>query len=188
MKVLVIIPALLFTSLLLVAGCGGGGGESSTGSEPAVTTPSGTVPATEAETSTGKTNPETTAAQAGAPDSTLTIINSAGQRVPVRVEIASTEAQRERGLMDRTALAEDAGMLFVFEQEQSLSFWMRDTLIPLSIAFIDSQENIIDIQDMQPLDETPHPSAAPAQYALEVNQGFFADRGIEVGDVLERQS
>jgi uncharacterized protein len=188
MRASVVILTLMFASLLLVTGCGGGGDGSSTAGGPAVTTPSGTVPVTEAEISTGKTNPETTAAHTGAPNSTLTIINSAGERVPVRVEIASTEAQRERGLMDRTALAEDAGMLFVFEQEQSDPFWMKDTLIPLSIAYIDSRENIIDIQDMQPLDETPHPPAAPYQYALEVNQGFFANRGIEVGDVLERQS
>lgn len=116
---------------------------------------------------------------------TLTIINSLGERVPVQVEIADTAVEWQTGLMGRTVLAEDAGMLFVFDQEQLLSFWMKDTLIPLSIAFIDSQGRILDIQDMQPLDETSHPSAAPAQYALEVNQGFFGERGIMVGDAVE---
>ncbi len=116
---------------------------------------------------------------------TLGIVNSAGQRVAVPVEIADTNEERQTGLMGRTALAEDAGMLFVFDTEQQLSFWMKDTLIPLSIAFIDSEGRIVDIQDMQPLDETPHPSAAPAQYALEVNQGFFEARGIQVGDTVE---
>ena len=127
-----------------------------------------------------------TLAQEGlAPQAIVTIINSGGQRVEVPVEIAATEAARERGLMGRTALAEDAGMLFVFDREQPLAFWMKDTLIPLSIAYIDSNGRIVDIQDMQPLDETPHPSAEPARYALEVNQGFFAARGIQVGDRAE---
>src|SRR5215203_7432784 len=87
--------------------------------------------------------------------------------------------------MVREALAEDAGMLFIFDQEQPLSFWMKDTLIPLSIAYIDGSGTIVDIQDMQPLDETLHPSATPARYALEVNQGFFGERGVTVGDTVE---
>ncbi len=137
---------------------------------PATTAPTTTAPAEKAET-------------AQAP--TLTIINSGGERVEVEVEIADTDAERERGLMERTELAQDAGMLFVFEEEQQLAFFMRDTLIPLSIAYIDAEGTIVDIQDMQPLDETPVPSAAPAQYALEVNQGFFEARGIQVGDWVE---
>ena len=79
-------------------------------------------------------------------------------------------------------------MLFVFEQEQILAFWMKDTLIPLSIAYIDAEGRIVDIQDMQPLDETDHLSAEPAQYALEVNQDFFERRGVMVGDVVELPS
>ena len=115
----------------------------------------------------------------------LTIVNSLGERVPVQVEVADTPEERQQGLMGRTALAEDAGMLFVFDTEQPLSFWMKDTLIPLSIAFIDAEGRIVDIQDMQPLDETPHLSAEPARYALEVNQGFFVERGVMVGDTVE---
>jgi uncharacterized membrane protein (UPF0127 family) len=127
-----------------------------------------------------------TLAQEGlAPQAVTTITNSTGERVELPVEIAATDAERERGLMGRAALAEDAGMLFVFDQEQQLSFWMKDTLIPLSIAYIDGGGHIVDIQGMQPLDETPHPSAGPARYALEVNQGFFAARGIQVGDRVE---
>jgi hypothetical protein len=76
-------------------------------------------------------------------------------------------------------------MLFVFEQQQQLSFWMKNTLIPLSVAYMDSEGRIIDVQDMEPLDTTPHPSAEPAMYALEVNQGFYEERGIEVGDTAE---
>src|SRR5919107_3504128 len=114
-----------------------------------------------------------------------TIVNSLGERIPVQVEIADTEAERQTGLSRRPTLAEDAGMLFIFDQEQPLSFWMKDTLIPLSIAYISTEGRVVDIQDMQPLDETPHPSAEPAQYALEVNQGFFAERGVAVGDTVE---
>ncbi len=115
----------------------------------------------------------------------LYIVNSAGERVPLVAEVAETPRQRDRGLMGRTALGENHGMLFVFDQEQPLSFWMRNTLIPLSIAYIDDRGTIVDIQDMEPLDETSHPSAAPARYALEVNQGFFEEHGIRVGDILE---
>ena len=118
----------------------------------------------------------------------LTIVNSSGERVPVQVEIADTPEERQTGLMGRSALAEEAGMLFVFEQEQILSFSMKDTLIPLSIAYIDAEGRIVDIQDMQPLDETSRPSAEPAQYALEVNQDFFEGRGVMIGDMAELRS
>ena len=116
-----------------------------------------------------------------------TVTTSAGERVPVEVEIADTDAERQTGLMGRNVLPENAGMLFVFEGEQTLSFWMRDTLIPLSIAYIDAEGRIVDIQDMQPLDDVPphYVSAEPAQYALEVNQGFFEERGVMVGDTVE---
>lgn len=115
----------------------------------------------------------------------LTIDASNGEMVKLRVEIADTDAERQRGLMERTALGENRGMLFVFENETTLSFWMKNTLIPLSVAYMDSEGRIIDIQDMEPLDETSHPSAEPAQYALEVNQGFFEERSVEVGDTAE---
>ncbi len=113
----------------------------------------------------------------------LTINTAAGEEVEVRVEIADTVSERAEGLMNRTALPEDQGMLFVFDSEQELSFWMKDTLIPLSIAYMDSEGRIVDIQDMEPLDDEPphYVSAEPAQYALEVNQGFFEERGVEVG-------
>jgi uncharacterized membrane protein (UPF0127 family) len=117
----------------------------------------------------------------------VTIDASGGEEVEVRVEIADTDPERQRGLMGRTALPEDQGMLFVFGGEQELSFWMRNTLIPLSIAYIDSEGRIVDIQDMKPLDDDPphYVSAEPARYALEVNQGFFEEHGIEVGDRAE---
>ena len=102
----------------------------------------------------------------------------------MRVEVADDLAEQARGLMDRTTLGENRGMLFVYPQERELSFWMKNTLIPLSIAFIDSESRIKDIQDMKPLDDKPphYVSAEPAQYALEVNQGFFDERDVRVGD------
>jgi uncharacterized membrane protein (UPF0127 family) len=115
---------------------------------------------------------------------TVTIHTSSGEGVKVRVEIADNASEHARGLMYRTTLAENRGMLFIFEGEQKPSFWMKNTLIPLSIAFIGSEGRIVDIQDMKPLDDDPpsYVSARPAQYALEVNQGFFEERGVEVGD------
>jgi uncharacterized membrane protein (UPF0127 family) len=102
----------------------------------------------------------------------------------VRVEIADSPEEQATGLMNRTALAEDRGMLFVFPGEEVRSFWMKNTLIPLSIAYMDSEGRIVDLQDMKPLDdEEPHyVSAEPAKYALEVNKGFFDENGIEVRD------
>ncbi|MBA3426268.1 MAG: DUF192 domain-containing protein [Rubrobacter sp.] len=118
---------------------------------------------------------------------TVTIAASGGEKVDVRVEIADTPAEQQRGLMGRTALGEDRGMLFVFHGEQTLSFWMKDTLIPLSIAYLDSEGRIVDIQDMKALDDDPphYISAEPAKYALEVNKGFFDERVVEVGDRAE---
>ena len=115
----------------------------------------------------------------------LNIIKADGEKVTLEVELAQTVQQQQRGLMERTELGKNRGMLFVFDQEQPLSFWMKNTLIPLSIAYIDGSGTIVDIQDMQPLDETLYPSAVPAKYALEVNQGFFGENGINVGDRME---
>jgi uncharacterized protein len=115
---------------------------------------------------------------------TVTIHASSGKEVRVRVEIADDVLEQARGLMYRTALAENRGMLFVYPDEEKRSYWMRNTLIPLSIAFMDSEGRIVDIKDMKPLDDDPphYVSAEPARYALEVNKGFFEERGVEVGD------
>lgn len=100
----------------------------------------------------------------------------------VWVEIADREDLRQRGLMFRNELPEDEGMLFVFERPSIQSFWMRNTYIPLDIAFIDAKGKITDIHQMKPLDEEPrYESSVPVTFALEVNQGWFAKRGIKVG-------
>ena len=102
--------------------------------------------------------------------------------VELFVEVADTPSSRQQGLMNRTSLPENQGMLFVFPNEQVLQFWMKDTIIPLSIAYIDSRGIIVTIRDMQPRDLTPVSSVVPAQFALEVNQGWFERNNIRPGD------
>jgi uncharacterized protein len=118
---------------------------------------------------------------------TVTIAASCGEKVRVWVEIADNPVERYIGLRKRESMPEDQGMLFVYPAEAPRTYTMANTLIPLSIAFIDSKRRIIDIQDMKPLDdEAPgYDSAEPAQYALEVNRGFFEKRGVKVGDRVE---
>ena len=106
-------------------------------------------------------------------------------RVPLRigphafqVEVAATPTQRQQGLMGRTYLPADGGMLFVFEQPGRHCFWMRDTPLPLSIAFIDSTGRIAGFADMRPRTEALHCPGADVRYALEVRQGEFQRRGI----------
>lgn len=101
----------------------------------------------------------------------------------VRAEVARTTDQRARGLMYREELPDGTGMLFVFEEMAPRSFWMRNTYLPLDIAFLDAERRIVDIQQMEPLDENFTDSSAPAMFALEVPQGWFARKGIEAGAV-----
>ena len=101
------------------------------------------------------------------------------------VELAVTAEQRRQGLMFREQLGEREGMLFVFEQERNVSFWMRDTPLPLSIAFIDARGVIVHVADMEPYSEAPVPSRFPVRYALEVNRGAFERAGIEVGALVK---
>jgi len=111
-----------------------------------------------------------------------------GASTQVHVEIADTPETQEVGLMCRTALDPDAGMLFTFAADTSGSFWMKDTLIPLSIAFIDSDWHIVSIMDMKVEADPAHPDPRDLygpprsyRYALEVNQGFFAQHDIDIG-------
>ncbi len=103
-----------------------------------------------------------------------------GERISV--EIADTAAERRAGLMFREELGEDQGMLFVFPGEQILSFWMKNTQIPLSIAYLDADGVILGIHDMEPFSTESISSRVPALYALEVNQGTFERLGAVPGD------
>ena len=98
------------------------------------------------------------------------------------VEVADSPEERALGLMYRKELAADAGMLFVYPSEQPLSFWMENTQIPLSIAFIAADGRIVNIEDMTPFDRTGVPSEGPAQYALEMNRGWYDQHGVKAGD------
>ena len=166
-------PLLILVVVLLLGACGSGGEYTQETGEP--------IESEGAPSETAEAPPEP--AESGLPVATVGI-EAGGETVEVRAEIAADDASRTRGLMEREELAEEAGMLFVFEDEGPRSFWMQNTLIPLSIAYIDSSGEIVDLQDLEPLDETSRPSAEPAQYALEVNQGFFAERGVQVGDTV----
>lgn len=123
--------------------------------------------------------------QAGLKQGTVTIVTQVGQRVQLKIEIAQTPEQRARGLMDRESLPENAGMLFAYPKPTLVSFWMKDTTIPLSIAFISSEGRILEIQDMQPLSQETHTPQAPFLYALEVRQGLFQRYGVQPGDRIE---
>jgi len=100
------------------------------------------------------------------------------------VEIANSSRQRYNGLSLRESLAENAAMLFVYRAEGVRVFTMRDTSIPLSIAFIDDNLTINEIFDMEPFEDGPYPASFPSMYALEVRQGWFQRAGVSVGDKL----
>jgi len=99
----------------------------------------------------------------------------------IEAEIAATPESRQIGMMFRTVMAPQRGMLFVFAETASQCMWMRNTLVPLSVAFLDEKGRIINIEDMRPKTETNHCSARPARYALEMNLGWFSSRGLGAG-------
>ncbi|MGC9313187.1 MAG: DUF192 domain-containing protein [Sediminispirochaetaceae bacterium] len=101
------------------------------------------------------------------------------------VEVAGTPEQRQKGLMHRDSLGEYEGMLFVFERDQHLSFWMKNTTVPLSIAYIAREGTIKSIFDMRPLSEQSVESGYAVRYALELPQGAFERSGSKVGDTIE---
>lgn len=100
----------------------------------------------------------------------------------LEAEYARTPNERERGLMERTEMPADHGMLFRFDELRRHCLWMKNTPLPLSAAFMDEQGRIVDIIDLQPLDTAIRCSQGPARYALEMNQGWFEAKGIEVGE------
>ena len=102
------------------------------------------------------------------------------------LELATTPAQRQRGLMFRDSLPQDGGTIFVFDEPEVLSFWMRNTRIPLDIAYIDSEGRILDILPLEPFNETPVPSSGLALYAIEVNRGAIPD--LQRGQVINLTS
>ena len=116
----------------------------------------------------------------------ISIINSDGKEVALQVELADTPDKRSSGLMFRRILGENEGMLFIFDESESRSFWMRNTYIPLSIAYISDRGVINEIYQMKPLDDSIiYSSKKPARYALEMKQGWFRRNNITSGCVLK---
>ena len=121
----------------------------------------------------------------------LAALPAAAQQLPVarlsagihliQAEVVSDGETRARGLMHRKALEQNAGMLFIFDDHAIHCMWMKNTLIPLSVAFIDDRGTIVNIADMEPHDLQSHCAARPVKYALEMNRGWFAARGIGPG-------
>lgn len=187
-----LVVALLLLLAVALAGCRGdegtapGAGDASAASpaaaEETTASPGGTTASAEGvagQTLWGEIP------QPRLPTGRVTIAASGGEAVVVEAEIADGNRERFRGLMARERLREGEGMLFVFGDERPRNFTMRNTLVPLSIAYISAEGRIVSIVDMEPLTAGPYPSGEPARYALEVPQGFFTERGVEVGDAVE---
>jgi uncharacterized protein len=102
----------------------------------------------------------------------------------IDAQVAATPIQRQIGLMHRTSMPAHEGMLFVFEQPGTQCFWMRNTLIPLTAAFVADDGRIVNLADMQPMSEQSHCSTEPVRFVLEMNQGWFAKRNIRAGYLL----
>lgn len=154
---------VISAALVVAIGCGGSEGESQVAGS-------------------GQTRPTETGARSPKPiDGIAWIVNGADT---VHAEVARTEAERASGLMFRDSVPDGSGMIFVFPGEAPRGFWMRNTPTALDIAYINAQLLIVDIQQMEPLTETTYQSAAPAMFALEVRQGWFAEHGWKVGDRL----
>jgi uncharacterized membrane protein (UPF0127 family) len=122
-------------------------------------------------------------AEPGAPAPRVVVETSGGARHAVRVEIARTPTEQARGLMDRASLDADAGMLFLFADTAERSFWMKSTLIPLDMIFVDEGGTIVGIVERaEPRTLTPRTVGKPSRYVLEVNGGWAASHGVRAGD------
>ena len=124
------------------------------------------------------------AAPQGAPQLNLTRANLSMNMFRIDAQLARSPSEREIGLMFRESMPEHEGMLFVFEQPNVQCFWMRNTILPLTAAFIADDGTIVNLADMEPMNETSHCSAKPVRYVLEMNQGWFAQRNIAPGAKL----
>ncbi|MDP1526197.1 MAG: DUF192 domain-containing protein [Rhodocyclaceae bacterium] len=102
----------------------------------------------------------------------------------IEAEVAATPQSRAQGLMHRKAMDSQRGMLFVFTHDAAHCMWMKNTLLPLAVAFMDANGRILNIAEMKPHSEENHCAMKPARYALEMNAGWFAQRGLKAGDVM----
>jgi len=128
---------------------------------------------------------KTSAQDLNKPNPTLKTVTLKSGAVEVVVEVAKTQIEQNRGLMFRKTLADGKGMLFVFPTDQKVSFWMKNTSLPLSIAYMGSDGTIFQILDLAPFSEEPRPSERSIRYALEVPQGWFSRVKLAVGAKFE---
>ena len=113
----------------------------------------------------------------------VVVVSLAGK--PFKLEVAASNANRQLGLMYRKELPSDAGMVFVFPKEERLSFWMRNTEIPLDIVYLNAAGHVVSIKELKPFDEGAVVSDAPAKFAIELNKGTAAEVGLKVGHVVQ---
>lgn len=128
--------------------------------------------------------PAALAQQQPQPQSLKMIKLSAGLH-NIRAQVADTESQRTTGLMHRPSMPTNEGMLFIFPVASQQCFWMKNTLLPLSAAFVADDGTIVNIEDMKPQTENPHCSTRPVRYVLEMNKGWFATRSLAAGSRLK---
>ena len=127
---------------------------------------------------------QATAQEQTQPQSLATIQLNAGMH-NIKAQLASTPNQRQMGLMFRRSMPANEGMLFVFDSPSQQCFWMRNTLLPLSIAFLRDDGTVVNIDDMQPQTDDSHCSQQPVRFVLEMNVGWFAKRGVKAGSVIQ---
>jgi uncharacterized protein len=123
---------------------------------------------------------------AATPTPRVIVVTATGARLPVAVELARSDEERTRGLMYRRELAPEAGMLFFFSENEERAFWMKNTLIPLDMVFIDDGGRVVGlVERAEPLTTSPRDPGVPSRYVLEVNGGWAARHGVRPGDRVE---
>jgi hypothetical protein len=175
------LAAVVLALVLMLAACGG---DDDVSAPPTTTVSQGGTTTTE---ESPPTSTEEEDGEGGSETGPVVLIETAADAVEVPVEVADSPGEREVGLMHRESLPADAGMVFLFEEDNGGGFWMKNTLIPLSIAFADAEGTIVSILDMDPCEADPceiYDPGVPYRSALEVNQGAFEGWGVQVGDVL----
>ena len=120
-------------------------------------------------------------ARLGAAEGAMPLTELTAGMYRIKAEVAATPDHRMLGLMKRRSMPANHGMLFIFTEPQRHCMWMKNTLLPLSVAFLDEQGRILNIEDMQPQTEDNHCAARPAAFALEMNQGWFRQKGLGTG-------
>lgn len=119
------------------------------------------------------------------PASTFPVVTLTAGIYLIKAEVAATEQERQQGLMLREKMAQNEGMVFVFEAPAGVCMWMKNTLLPLSVAFIDEGGKIINIEDMKPETTDSHCAKKLVRYALEMNQGWFKQKNLKPGSTIE---